>query len=60
MKDERECFDPASWSMPARTSVESVMEVFSFILLIYYHKLESAGGVPIFRFLRKVGFDEAD
>jgi hypothetical protein len=36
MKAERDCFDPAMRSMAARTSPESVIEVFSFILLSYY------------------------
>ena len=37
MKAERDCFEPAMRSMAARTSPESVIEVFSFILLLYYH-----------------------
>ncbi len=36
MNAERECFDPARRSIPAKTSPESVIEVFSFMLLIYY------------------------
>ena len=59
MKDERECFEPASWSMPARTSVESVIEVFSFILLIYYHSLNPQGEVPRYSLLGKSGFDDS-
>ena len=37
MKAERESLEPAKWSTLARTSEDSVMEVFSFILLIYYY-----------------------
>src|ERR1019366_2024651 len=40
---ERECFDPARRSMPARTSRESVIDVLSFILLISYHETGHAG-----------------
>jgi hypothetical protein len=36
MTAERECFDPARRSTPANTSGDSVMEVFSFIGLLYY------------------------
>src|SRR6266404_1851689 len=37
MKAERDCFDPAMRSMPASTSFDSVIEVFSFILLLYHY-----------------------
>src|SRR5882672_9943781 len=37
MTAERECFDPAKRSIPAYTSSDSVIEVLSFILLIYDH-----------------------
>ena len=37
MKADRDCFEPAMRSMAANTSPESVIDVFSFILLIYYH-----------------------
>jgi hypothetical protein len=37
MNAERDCFEPAMRSMAARTSPESVIEIFSFILLLYYH-----------------------
>src|SRR5438477_629541 len=37
MNAERECFDPAKRSTLSRTSFESVIEVFSFILPSYYH-----------------------
>src|ERR1700682_2045399 len=36
MKAERESFDPAKWSTFASTSDDSVIEVFSFILLSYH------------------------
>jgi hypothetical protein len=39
MKDDRECVAPASLSMLESTSAESVIEVFSFILLLYYFRL---------------------
>ena len=55
MKDDRECLVPASLSIPDRTSVESVIEVFSFILLLYYHI--GSGGSLLFRaFCEGVGF----
>src|SRR5207245_1023378 len=38
---ERECFDPANLSMDTNTSLESVTEVFSFILLLYYRRRRS-------------------
>src|SRR6184192_1982835 len=38
---ERECFDPANLSMDINTSLESVTEVFSFILLLYYRRRRS-------------------
>jgi hypothetical protein len=37
MKAERDCLDPAKRSMAVRTSPESVIEVFSFILRLYHH-----------------------
>src|ERR1700685_2896966 len=40
MNAERECLEPAKRSTLAKTSVESVIEVFSFILLTSYHKTE--------------------
>src|SRR4051812_32997249 len=36
MNAERDCFDPAMRSMPASTSFEIVIEVFSFIPPSYY------------------------
>jgi hypothetical protein len=36
MKAEREWFDPAKRSILAKTSPDSVIDVFSFILLIYH------------------------
>ena len=45
MKAERDCFDPAARSMPLSTSLESVMDVFSFILLLYYHAEYRKSGV---------------
>ncbi len=52
MKDERECLDPAKRSILAKTSLDSVIEVFLFILLSYYLEEEGsktrrkAGGAP--------------
>src|SRR5260370_38422534 len=37
MKAERDCREPTMRSIPVRTSRESVIEVFSFILPSYYH-----------------------
>jgi len=37
MNADRDNFDPAKWSILASRSEDSVIEVFSFILLIYYH-----------------------
>ncbi len=39
MKAERECFEPARRSSSTRRSFESVIEVFSFIPLLYYHSI---------------------
>jgi len=36
MNAERESLEPATWSTLARMSDDSVIEVFSFILLLYY------------------------
>jgi len=36
MKADRDCLDPAERSMAVKTSPESVIEAFSFILLLYY------------------------
>src|SRR6266446_2339475 len=41
MNAERECFDPARRSTLFKTSLDSVIEVFSFILPSYYHWTES-------------------
>src|SRR6266852_159183 len=41
MNAERECFDPARRSTLLKTSFDSVIEVFSFILPSYYHWTES-------------------
>lgn len=41
IRAERDCFEPPRRSSPARTSRESVIDVFSFILPISYH--ESGG-----------------
>src|SRR5580658_7728680 len=49
MNAERDCFDPAMRSIPLSTSRESVIDVFSFILLLYYHA-GSQGG-PMVSFL---------
>src|SRR5580704_17314770 len=38
MKAEREWFDPAKRSILAKTSPDSVIDVFSFILLIYHSR----------------------
>lgn len=43
MKAERESLEPARWSTLAGTSDDSVMEVLSLILLIYYHYIVSGG-----------------
>ena len=39
MKADRDCIDPARRSTLAKRSFDSVMEVFSFILLLYYFRL---------------------
>ena len=36
MNADRDCFDPAIRSIAANTSPESVIDVFSFILPLYY------------------------
>ena len=36
MNAERDCFDPARRSTPARRSFDSVIDVFSFIPSSYY------------------------
>ena len=36
MNAERDCLDPAMRSIPVSTSFESVIDVFSFILLSYH------------------------
>src|SRR5258708_1196906 len=41
MNAERECFEPARRSTLFKTSLDSVIEVFSFILPSYYHCIES-------------------
>jgi len=33
---ERECFAPTSWSILAKMSLESVIEIFCFMLPYYY------------------------
>ena len=38
MKADRECFDPARRSTLVKRSFDSVIEVFSFILLLYYFR----------------------
>ena len=40
MKADRDCFDPAIRSIAANRSPESVIDVFSFILPLYYSKYE--------------------
>ena len=45
MKAEREWFDPAKRSILAKTSPDSVIEVFSFILLIYHPRRIYASGL---------------
>lgn len=37
MNADRDNFDPARWSIFASKSDDSVIEVFSFIRLTYYH-----------------------
>ena len=39
MKADRDCFDPARRSTRTKRSFDSVIEVFSFILLLYYFRL---------------------
>ena len=39
MKADRDCFDPARRSTLAKRSFDSVIEVFSFILPLYYFRL---------------------
>jgi hypothetical protein len=46
MKAERERFDRAKRSTSARTSVESVIEVFSFIPPLYYQRSMSPYRIP--------------
>ena len=36
MKADRDPFEPAVWSISARRSDESVMDVYSFMLPLYY------------------------
>ncbi len=43
MKAERDCLEPAMRSMPLSTSGESVIDVFSFILLKYYPCMADTG-----------------
>jgi hypothetical protein len=45
MKAEREWFDPAKRSILAKTSPDSVIDVFSFILLIYHPRRICIGAV---------------
>jgi hypothetical protein len=45
MKAEREWFDPAKRSILAKTSPDSVIDVFSFILLVYYPGRIYEGGL---------------
>jgi hypothetical protein len=45
MKAEREWFDPAKRSILAKTSPDSVIDVFSFILLVCYPRRTYAGGL---------------
>jgi hypothetical protein len=45
MKAEREWFDPAKRSILAKTSPDSVIDVFSFILLIYHPRRIYASGL---------------
>jgi hypothetical protein len=40
MKADRESLEPAKWSTLAKTSDDSVIEVFSFILLVYYYSMD--------------------
>src|SRR5713101_6762554 len=44
MKDERDTFEPATWSIFASTSDDSVMEVFAFIPPLYYRAPPLATG----------------
>src|ERR1022692_168302 len=46
MKADRDCLDPAKRSMAVKTSPESVIEVFSFILPLYYHELINCHSEP--------------
>jgi hypothetical protein len=45
MKAEREWFDPAKRSILAKTSPDSVIDVFSFILLIHHPRTIQANRV---------------
>ena len=63
MKAEREWFDPAKRSILAKTSPDSVIDVFSFILLIYHPRriyapapssFRSGSGEPIIRNRRAI------
>ena len=49
MKADRDSFVPASLSTCRITSLESVIEVFSFILLVYYHRQNPASNPRILR-----------
>jgi len=61
MKAERESFVPARRSTLANTSDDSVIEVFSFILLIYYYLsvgVECRYGIPLMTALfRKISIE---
>lgn len=51
MNADRDSFAPASLSTCVITSLESVMEVFSLILPIYYHRHTLASEPRTFRFV---------
>jgi len=57
MKEERECRDPARRSILARTSLDSVMDIFFFILPLYYQEEKQGqmrGYFPVRLYPRKL------
>jgi hypothetical protein len=56
MKAEREGLDPAKRSILAKTSADSVIDVFSFILPIYYARRIPASKVALAAPARVCGF----
>src|SRR5258707_657439 len=49
MKAERDCREPTMRSIPVRTSRDSVIDVFSFILPSYYHAPQTQEWVYSYR-----------